>query len=113
MLLVVLLFVFQQEVTPPDGADKHKEKMAEVAVVPKNVMCNPLGKQFKKKNGYDEDLCCRHDGWTPTPQQLDKRLQAKIYTLSKLSFVSSKNEGTYLDSHAIMAVYGKHCYILS
>ena len=39
--------------------------------------------------------------------------QAKICTLSKLSFVSSKNEGTHLDSHANMMVCGKYCHILS
>ena len=53
------------------------------------------------------------DEWAPTPQGLDERLQAKICTLSKLSSISSKNEGTHLDSHANMVVCGKYCHILS
>ena len=55
----------------------------------------------------------RNDGWTPTPQRPDERLQAKICTLSKVSSVSSKNEGTHLDSHANVLVCGKYCHILS
>ena len=55
----------------------------------------------------------RNDGWTTTTQRPDERLQAKICTLSELSSVSSKNEVTYLDSHANMVVCGKYCHILS
>ena len=55
----------------------------------------------------------RNDVWTPTPQQPDEWLQAKICTLSKLSSVSSKNGGTYLDSHANMVICGKYFHILS
>ena len=54
-----------------------------------------------------------NDGWTPTPQQLDERLQIKICTLSKLSSVSFKNKGTYLDSHANIVVCGKRYHVLS
>ena len=57
----------------------------------------------------------RNDGWTPTLQWPDERLQAKICTLSKVSSVSSnaKNEGTHLESHANMVVCGKYCHTLS
>ena len=55
----------------------------------------------------------QEDGWTPTLQQPDERLQAQICTLSKLASVSSKNKGTHFDSHATMVVCGKHCHILS
>ena len=111
------------EVNTSSDADKRREKMAEVAVVLKLFMCK-RGKRSKKNNGDDDEECGRltvrfmdnesqNDGWTSTSQRPDKRLQAKICTLSKLLSVSSKNEGTYLDSHANMVVCGKYCHILS
>ena len=65
----------------------------------------------------DEDEMSQPDphnnGWDPPPQQPDQVLQARICALSKLSSMSSKNEGSHLDSHANMIVCGKHCHILS
>ena len=65
----------------------------------------------------DEDILSQLETykhrWDPPLQQPDKVLQARICALSKLSSVTSKNEGTHLDSHANMIVCGKHCHILS
>lgn len=52
-------------------------------------------------------------GWDPPLQRPDQALHAKIYVLSKLLPVLSKNEGSHLDSYAHMIVRGKHCHTLS
>ena len=52
-------------------------------------------------------------GWDPPPQRPNVALQVRICTLSKLSSVTSKNEGSHLDSHTNMNVCGKYCHILA